>query len=98
MWSAVPIQNGIDADPAKNERNLRLRGISFEKVAEFDFNSATFDEDKRKDYGETRTLALGYIGDTLHALVFTLRGGAIRVISLRRANRRERNRYAKARP
>ncbi|WP_396127437.1 BrnT family toxin [Acidicapsa acidisoli] len=87
----------ITFDPAKNERNLRLRGISFERVAEFDFNSATFDEDKRKDYGEIRTRALGYIGDTLHALVFTLRDGKIRVISLRKANRKERDRYAKAR-
>jgi uncharacterized DUF497 family protein len=88
----------ITFDPAKNERNLRLRGISFEKAADFDFDSATFDEDKRKDYGEIRTLALGYIGDTLHALVFTLRDGTIRIISLRRANRKERDRYAKARP
>jgi len=88
----------ITFDPAKNERNLRLRGISFERVADFDFDSATFDEDKRKDYGEIRTLALGYIGSILHALVFTLRGSAIRVISLRRANRKERDRYAKAKP
>jgi uncharacterized protein len=87
----------ITFDPVKNERNLRLRGISFDQTAEFDFDSATYNQDTRKDYGEIRTLALGYIGDTLHALVFTVRDGAIRVISLRRANRKERNRYAKAR-
>ncbi len=87
----------ITFDPAKNERNLRLRGISFEMAAEFEFDSATFDEDQRKDYGEIRTLSIGYIGDTLHALVFTLRNGKIRVISLRRANRKERDKYARAR-
>jgi uncharacterized DUF497 family protein len=67
-------------------------------VAEFDFGSAVFAADTRKDYGEDRTRALGFIADTLYALVFTVRNGAIRVISLRRANRRERARYEEARP
>ena len=83
----------ITFDPRKSERNIRLRGISFDKASEFDFGSATFDQDTRKDSGEVRTLALGYLGDTLHALVFTVRDGTIRVISLRRANRKERNKY-----
>ncbi len=42
----------ITFDPLKSERNLRLRGISFDKAPEFDFGSATFDQDTRKDYGE----------------------------------------------
>ncbi len=84
-------------DPEKNERNLRGRGLSFEMVSEFDFGSAIFIADARKDYGEVRTRALGFIGDKLYALVFTVRGGALRVISLRRANRRERRLYEKAR-
>jgi uncharacterized DUF497 family protein len=88
----------ITFDPRKSERNLHLRGISFERASEFDFSSATFDQDTRRDYGEVRTLALGYIGEILHALVFTIRVGTIRVISLRRANRRERDKYASARP
>ena len=37
-------------DPAKNERNIRERGLSFERVAEFDFVSAYFEEDTRRDY------------------------------------------------
>jgi uncharacterized DUF497 family protein len=86
----------ITFDPRKSERNLRLRGIGFDRASEFDFGSAIFDEDTRKDYGEIRTLALGYLGDTLHALVFTVRDGAIRVIRLRRANRKERNKYENA--
>ena len=86
----------ITFDPRKSDRNLRLRGISFESAFEFDFRSATFDQDTRKDYGEIRTLALGYIGETLHALVFTVRDGRIRVISLRRANRKERKKYGNA--
>jgi uncharacterized DUF497 family protein len=88
----------ITFDPKKSERNIRLRGISFDKAFEFDFGSAIFDQDTRKDYGEVRTLALGYLGETLHALVFTVRHGTIRVISLRRANRKERNKYEIAKP
>jgi len=67
-------------------------------VEEFDFDSAVYTVDTRKDYGEVRTRALGLIGDKLFALVFTTRGAALRVISLRRANRKERNRYEKTKP
>jgi uncharacterized DUF497 family protein len=74
----------ITFDPAKNERNLRERGIDFGLAAEFDFDSAIFRQDTRKDYGEVRMRALGYIGETLHALVFTMRGSVVRVISLRK--------------
>jgi hypothetical protein len=86
----------ITFDPRKSELNLRERGFGFEIVANFDLRSAIFSVDTRKDYGEVRTRALGFIGDTLYALVFTMRGRALRVNSLRRANRKERNRYAKA--
>jgi hypothetical protein len=83
--------------PRKSEYNLRLRGFGFEMTSEFDFGSAIYTTDTRKDYGEVRVQALGFIGDTLYALVFTMRGDALRVISLRRASRKERNRYEKAR-
>lgn len=64
----------IAFDPAKNERNIRQRGLSFELAEDFDFENAMYLEDSRKDYGETRIRALGFIGDRLHALVFTMRG------------------------
>jgi hypothetical protein len=83
----------ITFDPRKSERNRRERGLGFEMVAEFAFGSAMYAPDDRKDYGEVRTRAIGYIADILYALVFTMRGGDLRVISLRRANRRERRRY-----
>ncbi len=86
----------ITFDPRKSERNLRERGLAFEMVADFDLRSAIYTVDARRDYGEVRTRAIGFIGDTLYALVFTMRGSALRVISLRRANRKERGRYEKA--
>jgi len=47
----------------------------------------------RKDYGERLYKALVLIGYRLHALVFTLRGSQLHIISLRKANQREVNRY-----
>ena len=61
------------------------------------FETAISTEDTRKDYGERRLRVLGTIDGKLHAAVVTPRGETIRVISLRRANRREERAYAKER-
>ena len=87
----------LEFDAPKNAENIRRRGISFEKFAEMDFEHAISVEDTRKDYGERRLRVLGYIDRLLHAAVITPRGDKIRVISLRRANRREERAYAKER-
>ena len=79
----------ISFDPRKNERNIAERGLSFELVEEFEWDSALVVEDVRRDYGERRFQALGMITGRLHALVFTPRAGRVHVISLRKANRRE---------
>lgn len=67
--------------------------MSFEAVWNFEWSEAYLSVDARQDYGEKRYQALGPIGETLHMLVFTRRGAAIHVISLRKANRREVKRY-----
>ena len=85
----------IDFDPAKNERNVRKRGLSFARAAEFDFSSALIAVDDRRLYGETRYVALGWLADRLHVLCFTETADGIRVISFRKANAREVARYAK---
>lgn len=51
--------------------------------------------DLRRDYGETRLRVFGMIDSRLHVGVITRRGDVTRVISLRRANRREQRTYAK---
>lgn len=78
----------IEFDPVKDERNIRERGLSFERAAEFDFETALYAVDSRRDDGETRVRALGYLGDRLHALVYVGIPQGIRVISLRKANQR----------
>ncbi|WP_420239399.1 BrnT family toxin [Telmatobacter bradus] len=87
----------ITYDPRKSERNQLERGFGFEVVEGFHFVTADYAEDRRRDYGEVRIRAIGFIENTLYALVFTMRGGTLRVISLRRANRKERTQYASSR-
>jgi uncharacterized DUF497 family protein len=85
----------ITFDPTKNERNIRERGLSFERAANFDFATALIDIDRRLDYGETRIVAVGYLDGRGHVLCFTETETGIRVISFRRANAREVRRYEK---
>ena len=60
-------------------------------MTEFDFENAL--EIEQVIDGKVRYFALGHIGSRLYALVYTLRGDALRVISLRKANKREVKRY-----
>ncbi len=80
-------------DPAKNERNVAQRGIPFALAEQFDWNTALIAEDTRKAYPERRFQAMGFIDDDLHMLIFAPRAGAVHVISLRRAKKRERTLY-----
>ncbi len=84
----------ITFDPAKSRRNEDERGLPFTLAADFDWSQALIAEDTRQTYPEKRYQALGLIDEHLHMLVFTPREGDLHVISLRRANRRERTRYA----
>lgn len=58
-------------------------------MARFDWDGALVVTDDRRDYGEPRLRALGLIDGRLHAVVVTPRGDALRIISLRKANKRE---------
>lgn len=79
----------IEFDTHKNDTNILDRGLSFERVVNFEFEAAVFKQDTRRDYGEIRIRALGYLDGRLHALVFTETAQGIRVISFRKANKRE---------
>ena len=60
-----------------------------------DLETAVIIEDARTDYGERRLRFVGSIDRRLHVAVITYRGETVRVISLRRAHRREERKYAK---
>jgi uncharacterized DUF497 family protein len=85
----------ISYDPKKNEKNIARRRPSFERVHEFDFLGATIKVDDRVDYGETRLIAVGFLEQRLHVLCFIETGAdSIRVISFRKANKKEQRKYA----
>ena len=88
----------IEFDPEKSAKNVEARGLPFDLVADFDFDSALVARDVREDYGEDRFIALGFIGERLHLIAYTLRGESLRVISFRKANAREVERYEQAQP
>lgn len=84
-------------DPLKSARNAAERDLPFERAADFEFDTALIDVDGRRDYGEVRYVALGFLDGRLHVLCFCKVPGGIRAISLRRANRREIKSYEQAR-
>ena len=62
----------------------------------YEWDTALILLDDREDYGEERHIGLGFVGDRLHCLVYTIRGEARRVISLRKAKKRELDFYEQA--
>jgi uncharacterized DUF497 family protein len=78
-------------DPAKNERNIRERGLSFTRAAEFDFATALAIPTFRN--GEHRMERIGYLDDRLHVLCSKVTEEGLRIISFRKANSREAKRY-----
>lgn len=84
----------IEYDPAKEEANIKKHGISLERARDIDI-LALLEED-RNAYGEIRYRAWGLIDEQPHCLAFTYRDGHLRAISLRRAHRKEFERYVEA--
>ena len=83
----------FEFDPEKSARNERMRGFSFAATGRL-FDGVRLEwEDRRKDCGEIRINTLGKIEGRVFCASFTRRGEAIRIISFRKANRRETRRY-----
>ena len=86
----------IEFDPAKGEVNLAKHGVSLALAAELDWEAALVWFDTRFEYGELRMIALAPKIETLYCAAFVDRGDARRIISLRRANRREVKHYVQS--
>ncbi|PSJ57691.1 BrnT family toxin [Kumtagia ephedrae] len=76
-------------DEEKYETNKAKHGIVFDLIHDFDILTALVVEDDRFDYGETRLVGIGLIHTRIMVVVYTERGDVVRVISLRKANRKE---------
>jgi len=79
-------------DETKRQSNIDKHGLDFVAANAFDWNSAMIIEDLRQD--EERFIAYGYIEQRLVCIVFTVRDENIRIISMRKANKREVKKYA----
>jgi len=79
--------DGFEWDERKSAQTLRERGLSFDDAAlVFKDASRLDDQDERKNYGEIRNIAIGFVrGHGLLYVVWTPRGHVRRIISVRRA-------------
>lgn len=83
----------ITFDPAKRDATLAARGLDFAHAA-LVFDGVTADEaDERRSYGEVRMITVGRLGGRMVIVVWTQRGDARHVISMRKANEREQRTY-----
>lgn len=79
----------FEFDPAKDASNQAKHGVSLSIAGELDWDAALVWVDERFEYSETRMIALAPKTNILYYVAFVDHGEVLRVISLRRANRRE---------
>ncbi|MEO5373776.1 MAG: BrnT family toxin [Alphaproteobacteria bacterium] len=85
----------VEFDPAKRDATLKDRGLDFADAAEV-FSGRTLDlVDDRNDYGELRFITFGTLEGRMVVVAWTPRGEARRIISMRKANEREKARFGK---
>jgi uncharacterized protein len=84
----------ISFDPAKRARAFEERGLAFEDAAHvFEGERRVEFEDVRFDYGEERWVTVGFLAGRMVIVIWTPRGDARHVISMRKANAREQGLY-----
>ncbi len=81
-------------DDVKAARNYAKHGVRFEAArAVFNDPFAIEEIDSRENYGEERFILIGMAGGRLLAVVYTLRGETIRIITARGAEPYEQREY-----
>jgi uncharacterized DUF497 family protein len=80
-------------DEAKNRENIARHGIDFGNAPRILEQPILVRLDDREDYGEDRWIALGRLDDVIVVMVFADREDRVRVISIRKASRHERQIY-----
>ncbi len=84
------IRMEFEWDDAKNSACFTRRGFDFAYAVRAFFDPRRIVvQDRRRDYGEDRYRLIGMIDGRAYVVVYTVRGSAIRIISARKANRKE---------
>lgn len=86
----------VEFDPAKDAINQAKHGVSLALASMLEWEDALVWVDERHDYGELRMIALAPETNILYYVAFVDRGNSRRIISLRRANRREVKHYVQS--
>jgi uncharacterized DUF497 family protein len=88
------IDGAFEWDDAKADENYAKHGVDFEMARHVFRDPFALEElDTRDDYGEDRFILIGMVEGVLLVVVYTDRDGRYRLISARRATRREHNDY-----
>jgi uncharacterized protein len=85
--------DSFEWDEAKSERNRRERGFDFAFAARVFEGAYLADEDRRKDYGEPRYIAIGEVDGFGLTVVWTKRGSNRRIIATWPSSNQERKKY-----
>jgi len=83
----------LEWDEEKDRINRAKHGISLAEAVELDWEGGKRVADERKDYGEHRELIYANLGERLFVCIFARRDKFTRIISLRKANKREIMKY-----
>ena len=84
-------------DAAKNAANIRKHDIGFDDAVRVFEGDVLIWPDERFDYGEARWIAVGLAGGEETVVVYSEEGDERRIISARRATRKERELYWRGR-
>ena len=85
---------GFDWDPAKNESNTKKHGVTFSEATHVFEDMRHYDVDNtRREFDEERRKAVGRVGTRLIAVIYTIRGDQLRIISARLVGPDERREY-----
>ncbi len=84
-------------DEDKRRINLRKHGLDFEDAHRVFTDDAFVIEDDREEYGEDRYLLFGLLYERIVVIAFTARDDVIRIISMRKASKREQRSYVQKR-
>ena len=83
----------VEFDEAKRQATLTHRGLDMAEAGTFFEGPTITIEDDRQAYGEKRFISIGYLWARMSVIVWTPRENARRIISMRKANEREQERY-----
>jgi uncharacterized protein len=83
----------LEWDDAKNRENIRKHDLDFSDAEAIFSGPMLVDVDRRKDYGEERLAGTGFLHNFIVVVAYTETVDVIRVFSLRKALKHERQRF-----